>query len=130
MSIERTELLKNYVAAMHEGDAALFIGAGMSRPAGFVDWKGLLRNCAKELDLDIDREHDLVAVAQYYLNRRSSDRSRLNQILKDEFDKPIESTKSHEVIARLSISTIWTTNFDIGRNLFRSSKATPVSTAE
>lgn len=112
MSIERTELLKNYVAAMHEGDAALFIGAGMSRPAGFVDWRGLLRNCAKELDLDIDREHDLVAVAQYYLNRRSSDRSRLNQILKDEFDKPIESTKGHEVIARLSISTIWTTNFD------------------
>jgi hypothetical protein len=32
--------------------------------------------------------------------------------LKDEFDKPIESTKSHEVIARLSISTIWTTNFE------------------
>jgi hypothetical protein len=51
MSIERTELLKNYVAAMHEGDAALFIGAGMSRPAGFVDWRGLLRNCAKELEL-------------------------------------------------------------------------------
>lgn len=112
MSIELRQLLRNYVVAMHEGDAALFIGAGMSRPAGFVDWKELLRNCAKELNLDIDREHDLVAVAQYYLNRRSRDRSLLNQILKDEFDKPTVSTMSHEIIARLPISTIWTTNFD------------------
>ncbi|HEX9943139.1 MAG TPA: SIR2 family protein [Thermoanaerobaculia bacterium] len=112
MPIDLTHLLTNYVAAMHEGDAALFIGAGISRPAGFVDWKGLLRVCAKELNLDIDREHDLVAVAQYYLNRRSRDRSLLNQILKDEFDKPVVSTKNHEIIARLPIYTIWTTNFD------------------
>lgn len=112
MSIELKQLLRNYVAAMHEGDAALFIGAGISRPAGFVDWKGLLRECAKELGLDIDREHDLIAVAQYYLNRRSRDRSLLNQILKDEFDKPVASTGNHEIISRLPISTIWTTNFD------------------
>jgi hypothetical protein len=83
MSIERTELLKNYVAAMHEGDAALFIRAGMSRPAGFVDWRGLLRNCAKELELLICCRPDLG----------------------DGFP-------------------------EVGRNLFRSSKATPVSTAE
>jgi len=97
---------------MHEGDAAVFVGAGMSRPAGFVDWKGLLRECAKELNLDIDREHDLVAVAQYYLNHRGRDRSSLNQILRNEFDKPVTSTKNHEIIANLPITTIWTTNFD------------------
>jgi len=112
MSIERAQLLKNYVAAIHEGDAALFIGAGLSRPAGFVDWKGLLRECARGLGLDIEREHDFVAVAQYYLNRRSRDRSLLNQILRDEFDKPVAATANHHVIARLPISTIWTTNFD------------------
>jgi hypothetical protein len=112
MSIERVQLLRNYVGAIHEGDAALFIGAGLSRPAGFVDWKGLLRDCARGLGLDIDREHDFVAVAQYYLNRRSRDRSLLNQILRDEFDKPVASTANHRVIARLPISTIWTTNFD------------------
>jgi hypothetical protein len=37
MSIERTQLLRNCVGAIHERDAALFIGAGLSRPAGFVD---------------------------------------------------------------------------------------------
>ena len=58
-------------------------------------------------------EHDFVAVAQYYLNRRSrrSD-ALLNQIIKDEFDKPTAVTKNHEIIARLPVATIWTTNFD------------------
>ena len=112
MTITRQQFIQNYVAAMQDGDAALFIGAGMSRPAGFVDWKGLLRDCAAELGLDIDREHDLVAVAQYYLNRRSRDRGRLNKILKDAFGHPGTRTPNHDIIARLPVATIWTTNFD------------------
>lgn len=112
MLIGRRQLVKDFVSAMHEGDAAFFIGAGLSRPSGFVDWRGLLRECASELGLDIDREHDLVAIAQYYLNRRNRDRARLNKILKTEFDKPAAFTKNHEIIGRLPVSTIWTTNFD------------------
>ncbi len=112
MPVERVSFLRSYVTAMHEGDAALFVGAGFSRSAGFVDWKGFLRECASELGLDIDRESDLVAVAQYHLNRRQRDRSRLNQLLKDEFDKPGAFTKNHEIVGRLPISTVWTTNFD------------------
>lgn len=111
MPISRQRLLSSYVAAMHEGDAALFIGAGMSHDRGFVDWKGLMRECAKELGLDVELEHDLVAVAQYYLNREM-DRSRLNQILIDQFAKPVTMGENHKIIARLPISTIWTTNFD------------------
>ncbi|HEX8163055.1 MAG TPA: SIR2 family protein [Pyrinomonadaceae bacterium] len=111
MPITRERLLRDYVTAMHDGDAALFIGAGMSRPSGFVDWKGLMRDCAIELGLDVELEHDLIAVAQYYLNRKL-DRSRLNQILIDEFTKPVKISENHKIIARLPISTIWTTNFD------------------
>jgi hypothetical protein len=113
MSIDIKELLRKYVGAMHEGDAALFIGAGMSHRHGFVNWRELMRNCAKELNLDIDREHDAVAVAQYYLNRSGRNRSLINQILQKEFDKPVASKKpNHEIIARLPIATIWTTNYD------------------
>ena len=70
MPITRQRLLRDYVDAMHEGVEALFVGAGMSRPSGFMDWKQLMRDCAIELGLDVDLEHDLVAVAQYYLNRK------------------------------------------------------------
>ena len=109
--IDRRAFLRRYVSAIHEGHAALFVGAGISHPAGFVDWRGLLRNCARELGLDIDREQDLVAVAQYYLNR-IKDRWLLNQILSDEFDRQAGTTPNHEIISRLPIRTVWTTNFD------------------
>lgn len=109
--MDRRTFLRRYVTAIHEGHAALFIGAGMSRPAGFFDWRGLLRECARELGLDIEREHDLVAVAQYYLNR-IKDRWLLNQILSDQFDRHGTCTANHAIIGRLPISTVWTTNFD------------------
>jgi len=51
--------LKDYVAAAIEDDAAVFVGAGLSRSAGFVDWKGLLSEFADELGLDLDVETDL-----------------------------------------------------------------------
>jgi len=112
MPITRRQLVREYVSAIHDGEAALFVGAGLSRASGFVDWKGLLRGCAEEVGLDLEREQDLVAVAQYYLNFRSNNRWRLNQLLLKEFDRPGSLTENHEIIARLPISTIWTTNFD------------------
>jgi hypothetical protein len=112
MAVTRSELARRFANALQEGDAAAFVGAGLSRPSGFVDWRGLLRECALELDLDIDQEHDLVAVAQYYLNRRSRDRSRLNQIVKAEFEKSGAVTENHEILSRVPLPVIWTTNFD------------------
>ena len=57
---------KHFVKAMREGNAAVFVGAGMSRSCGYVDWKGLLKDVASELGLDIDQETDLIALAQFH----------------------------------------------------------------
>jgi len=43
MPITQRQLVREYVSAIHDGEAALFVGAGMSRASGFVDWKGLTR---------------------------------------------------------------------------------------
>lgn len=111
MHITRPLLIKEYVSAMHRGVAALFVGAGMSRPAGFVDWKRLLHDCAVQLNLDVEKEQDLVAVAQYYINARN--RVEIDRIIRDEFQSPeTQETINHQIIARLPITTIWTTNFD------------------
>lgn len=72
MAIKKDEFLRKYVNAIQEGNAALFAGAGLSRPSGFVDWKGLLRPLAKDIDLDVDKESDLLSVAQFYRNRKGS----------------------------------------------------------
>src|SRR5258705_10154859 len=114
MPLERNDLLENYSSAVQEGKAALFIGAGISRfPRGFVDWKGLMRPYARQVGLNADNpDEDLVAVAQYYLNSKNRERSFLNQALIEEFDRPEGFTPNHEIIVRLPISTIWTTNYD------------------
>ena len=52
--------IDKYVKEIKDNSAAMFIGAGFSKSAGYVDWKNLLRNVAEDLDLDIDKEYDLV----------------------------------------------------------------------
>ncbi len=110
-SSEQRSFIKRYAKALASGDAALFAGAGLSRSAGYVDWKGLLKDIAEDLKLDLDRETDLIAIAQYHLNTKRN-RSRLNQSIIDELNRSAETTPSHSVIARLPVRTIWTTNYD------------------
>ena len=79
--------------------------------SGHVNWSELLREIAAELGLDVDRESNLVAVAQYHLNARGT-RSRINQKLIDEFSVGHTVNHNHEILARLPIATYWTTNYD------------------
>lgn len=111
MRTSEDKLLRTFEKALEEGHAALFAGAGLSRPAGFVDWKALLRDVASELGLDVDQETDLVAIAQYHVNAHGG-RGRLNQLLIDEFTKDSSITENHRLLARLPIGTVWTTNYD------------------
>ncbi len=111
MTVSSGDFLDQYQKAIDEGVAAVFVGAGLSVPAGFVDWKELLRDIAKELDLDVDEETDLIAVAQYHFNHVRS-RGRINQKLIDEYTKDATPTENHHLLASLPIQTVWTTNYD------------------
>lgn len=104
-----TEIIKE----LEEENLAVFCGAGFSVPAGFVTWKDLMRPIADELNLDIDKEeHDLISLAQYHCNVNASNRSKLNQMLVDEFSRDTAPSENHRILARLPISTFWTTNYD------------------
>lgn len=107
---EIESFINDYVKDLREGNASIFIGAGMSRGAGFVDWKGLLTDIAKSLDLDIAKEYDLLSIAQYHVNKNG--RTRINKKILEEFTEEIEETENHRIIARLPYQTIWTTNYD------------------
>ena len=109
--ISRGEMLKQFTKELQSGDAALFVGAGLSKPSGFVDWKGLLRDVAIELKLDVDREDDLIALAQYHVNDRKG-RGHINQLLIEEFTKDAKLTENHRLITTLPVHTVWTTNYD------------------
>jgi hypothetical protein len=94
------------------GNLAIFAGAGLSVGAGFVNWRELLRPIADELGLEVEKESDLVAVAQYHCNANGNNRSQLNQRLIEEFKKQAEITENHAILARLPVATYWTTNYD------------------
>lgn len=104
--------LATYSEELEADNAAIFAGAGLSRAAGFVDWKLLLTSVATALDLDIEKESNLVALAQYYCNARLGSRGRINKLLLDKFSRDAELTPNHRILARLPISTYWTTNYD------------------
>lgn len=110
-SAEIQGFINAYAADIADGSAAIFAGAGLSAQSGYVNWTELLRDIAAELDLDVDRETSLVAVAQYHLNERGN-RSRINQKIIDEFSRGHDVNENHRILAKLPISTYWTTNYD------------------
>lgn len=105
------EFIKTYVKAIEGENAAIFAGAGMSQPAGYVNWKELMREVAEDLDLNVDLETDLIALAQYHVNEFDG-RGKINQILIEEFTKDVKVTANHEILSNLPITTYWTTNYD------------------
>lgn len=112
MPIQKEIFIRNYLNSLNNGDAAIFAGAGLSVPSGCVDWRQLLREIAEELELDIDRESDLVAIAQYHYNKNGHNRTKLNEIIKNAFHIGKVPNKNHDILAHLPISTYWTTNYD------------------
>ena len=76
----RKQFIREYVKAIRDGNAAIFAGAGLSRPSGFVIWKDLLWPFAENIGLNIDYEHDLPAVAQYVRNKNGS-RATINSMI-------------------------------------------------
>ncbi|MGM2628370.1 SIR2 family protein [Bacillus cereus group sp. Bce038] len=95
---------------LRNNNLAIFAGAGLSRGSGFVDWRGLLSDIAEELELDINKEFDLVSVAQYHFN--ANGRQTINEAIVEEFQRNATRNANMNLLAQLPIDTYWTTNYD------------------
>ncbi|WP_455105172.1 SIR2 family protein [Peptostreptococcus sp.] len=111
MPIKKEELIRNYVKAIREGNAAVFAGSGLSRSSGYVDWKELIRPLAKDIELDVDKETDMLSVAQFYRNKKRT-RGAINQEILNAFSKDVQINENIQILSRLPIFTYWTTNYD------------------
>ncbi|PRH38691.1 hypothetical protein C6T65_30150 [Burkholderia vietnamiensis] len=103
--------IKDFVKDLRENNVAVFAGAGMSKGSGFVDWPTLLSDIAEELGLSINKEYDLISLAQYHVNHRGN-RSGIKRKILEEFSEQAEPSKTHTILSRLPIQTYWTTNYD------------------
>jgi hypothetical protein len=120
-----------YVEALRDENAAVFAGAGLSIPAGLVDWRELMRGIAEDIGLNVDQEDDLVSLAQYHVNERGG-RHGINQTLINRFSELARITENHEILAKLPIKTYWTTNYDtlIEESLRRATKRVDVKISQ
>ncbi|MFK9118342.1 SIR2 family protein [Peribacillus castrilensis] len=106
------EFKREFLKALDEGNAAIFAGAGLSKSSGFVNWSELLQNIAEDIGLDVSKEHDLVALAQYYYNEKGQNRSAITRQIIEEFTKETDYNENLRILTSLPIKTYWTTNYD------------------
>lgn len=110
-SHEIEAFIKDYAKDLAENNAAIFAGAGLSKSQGYVDWPELLRDIANELGLQVEKETDLISLAQFHVNHRKSSAGLAKKIL-EEFSQQAVPSPVHDILARLPIRTYWTTNYD------------------
>jgi hypothetical protein len=89
---------------------SVFVGAGLSKPAGLPDWNELIKPYADELGLSLS-DLSQTRLMQYACGNNKAKYSRLKQELKAKI-RLCNPLPVHRLIARLAVSRIWTTNYD------------------
>ncbi|WP_205624868.1 SIR2 family protein, partial [Geminicoccus roseus] len=110
--MRKKDFIETYSKFVLQGNAGLFLGAGLSINAGYPSWRQLVQDMAKEIDLDASLETDLAGLVQFALNKSGRTRTRLVRLITDHFgeEKPIPDV--FRILARLPITRVWTTNYD------------------
>ena len=93
-TIDRQQLLAKLSQALNGGELSAFVGAGISKGAGYFDWKELLKEEAKDIKLDIDKERDLTEVAQYICNVKN--RGTIDNLINEAFPSNLRPNGNHQ----------------------------------
>lgn len=103
--------LKDYPEALIGGVGAVFVGAGVSMGAGYPSWASLLSEVGEELGVTSGDLHDLAALAQWSIQENGS-ATQVRNIIKEQIgvERPVPPVL--EIISRLPVKYIWTTNYD------------------
>ena len=75
--------IKEYSEKLKCEKASLFIGSGISRKSGYANWKDILRECAEEINLNVDKESDLITLAEFYV--KGKQRTKIDQTIASYF---------------------------------------------
>lgn len=109
--MNQDEFITLYGRHVDARTAAIFIGAGLSVPAGYPSWSELLEPL--RMQLGIEPVDDLPQLAQYYADAAPSGREHIQDLVADQFaDHDRVPTLAHQQLARLPLDEIWTTNYD------------------
>jgi hypothetical protein len=111
VGVEPHDLVNQFGQAMLDGNASLFVGAGLSMAAGLPSWGAILEPARVEAQLPAMTDYPLLA--EYYVQNTHGGREKLGDLLWDETAAAgAVPTDGHRHIADLPLREIWTTNYD------------------
>lgn len=103
--------MREYPNALNDGAGAIFVGAGVSMAAGYPSWSNLLREIGDELGVSSKNVQDLAALAQWSI-QESGGATRVRNVIKEHIGVDYPLPEALQIIARLPVRHIWTTNYD------------------
>jgi SIR2-like domain/Sir2- and TIR-associating SLOG family len=110
--VDTDHLIAKFGTYLDEGSACVFVGAGLSRAAGYPDWQELTKPFRQELG--IRKIDDLPQLAQYYQDNVAGGRPRINDHVAKTIQAKadLEPKRSHRLLGELPGVVYWTTNYD------------------
>jgi len=112
MSVDIKHFIEDYAQKLVSGNAAYFVGAGISIDSKLPNWIGLIKTFTEKIGIsDLDGK-DLPLMAQYVINEEGGNRGPFINSISDKLKKGYSPNKYHDAIAKTNLKTIWTTNYD------------------
>ena len=112
MSPEVNSFIDTYAEELVSGNAAYFVGAGISKNSNLPDWVGLIETFAKKIGIKDLKGKDMPLIAQYVINEETGNRGPFINAISKKLRKNFSPNRYHEAIAKTNLKTIWTTNYD------------------
>lgn len=105
------DFIKEFGEALDAKSGVIFAGAGLSVPCGGPSWVDVLEKPRKAIGLPKSFQ-DLPLLAQYYIDNEPGGRETLENTIRTSLARMTGPSIVHELISRLPVQEIWTTNYD------------------
>lgn len=112
MLSEIEQFIEDYAEELVTGNAAYFVGAGISVDSSLPDWEGLIKPFTDKIGIMDLKGKDMPLMAQYVINEETGNRGPFINAISRKLRKNFSSNAYHEAIAKTNLKTIWTTNYD------------------
>lgn len=112
MPIEIKRFIDDYSQELIVGNAAYFVGAGISVNSNLPNWSGLIEPFTEKIGIKDIKGKDMPLMAQYVINEETGNRGPFINAISSKLRKKYFPNEYHEAISKTNLKTIWTTNYD------------------
>lgn len=109
--MDKNIFIQNYSKQIKANNAIVFVGAGLSIPAGAINWQMLIEPWARQLNIGFDK-HTFPQIVQWYIDYIQNRRDVIQEIIMNICPDEAIPTENYRLLAKLAVSTFWTTNYD------------------